>query len=161
MGGSTPPARRRGRQLMKRGFRLAGVLRARQAQEDAARGEVLRARRGAAQAAEAVEARDRTLATHQVPDEDTARALVAALTARQAMAASLAIARQLAALAEARVAERSGELTAAAQRRRTVEKLAERHAAERRRDDLMADQSALDELATTDPQRSAVREVRS
>ena len=146
---------------MKRGFRLAGVLRARQAQEDAARGEVLRARRGAAQAAEAVEARDRTLATHQVPDEDTARALVAALTARQAMAASLALARQLAELAESRVAERAEELTVAAQRRRTVEKLAERHAAERQRRDLRADQSALDELATTDPQRSAVREVRS
>jgi flagellar biosynthesis chaperone FliJ len=146
---------------MKRGFRLASVLRARQAQEDAARGEVLRARRGAAVAAEAVEARDHTLANHQMPDEDTARALVAALTARQAMAASLALARQMAQLAESRVAERAEELTVAAQRRRTVEKLAERHAAERRRRDLQADQSALDELATTDPQRSAVREVRS
>src|SRR5213078_1646292 len=137
------------------------VLRARQAQEDAARGEVLRARRGAAQAADAVEARDRTLATHQVPDEDTARAVVAALTARQAMAGSLAAARQLAALAEVRVAERAQELTAAAQRRRTVEKLAERHAEERRRRDQSADQSALDELATTDAQRSAAREVGS
>src|SRR2546423_9611899 len=161
MGGSTPPARRRGRQLMKRGFRLAGVLRARQAQEDAARGEVLRARRGAAQAAEAVEARDRTLATHQVPDEDTARALVAALTARQAMAASLATARQLAALAQVRVAERAGELTEAAQHRRTVEKLAERHAEERLRHDRAADQNVLDELATTDGQRAVPRGVRA
>src|SRR2546423_5512250 len=100
MGGSTPPARRRGRQLMKRGFRLAGVLRARQAQEDAARGEVLRARRGAAHAAEAVQARDRTLATHQVPDEDTAPALVAPLTARHAIAARLAAARQPASRAQ-------------------------------------------------------------
>jgi flagellar FliJ protein len=146
---------------MKRGFRLASVLRARQAQEDAARGEVLRARRGAAQAAETVETRDRTLTNHQMPGEDTARALVAALTARQAMAASLAIARQLADLAEVRVTERAEELTLAAQRRRTVEKLAERHAEERLRRDLAADQSALDELATTDAQRSAVREVRS
>ena len=146
---------------MKRGFRLAGVLRARQAQEDAARGEVLRARRGAAQATEAVEARDRTLATHQVPDEDTARALVAALTARQAMAASLATARQLAALAQVRVAERAGELTEAAQRRRTVEKLAERHAEERLRHDRAADQNVLDELATTDGQRAVARGVRA
>jgi flagellar biosynthesis chaperone FliJ len=146
---------------MKSGFRLASVLRARQAQEDAARGEVLRARRNAALAADAVETRDRTLAGHQMPGEDTSRALVAALTARQAMAASLAVARQLAALAEARVAERADELTVAAKRRRTVEKLAERHAEERRRHDRQADQSALDELATTDVQRSAAREVRS
>src|SRR2546423_5552953 len=103
MGGPAPPAPRRGRQPMKRGFRLASVLRARQAQEDAARGEVLRARQGAAQAAEDVAVRDRVLAAHQPIDEDTARALVAALTARQAMAASLALARQLAALAEAKV----------------------------------------------------------
>ncbi len=145
---------------MKRGFRLASVLRARQAQEDAARGEVLRARHRAAVAADVAEARDRSLAGHQMPREDSARAMVAALTARQAMAASLAGARQLAALAEARVAERTGELTVAAQRRRTVEKLAERHAEERRRYDQQADQSALDELATTDGQRSAAREVR-
>src|SRR3954447_11917350 len=161
MGCPAPPAPRRGRQPMKRGFRLASVLRARQAQEDAARGEVLRARQGAAQAAEDVQVRDRALAAHQPIDEDTARALVAALTARQAMAASLALARQLAALAEAKVAERNEELTAAAQRRRTVEKLAERHAAENHRRALMADQSALDELVTTDAQRSAAREVRA
>jgi hypothetical protein len=145
---------------MKRGFRLASVLRARQAQEDAARGAVLRARHGATVAADAVDARDRSLAGHQMPGEDSARAIVAALTARQAMAASLAVARQLAVTAEARVAERAEELTAAAQRRRTVEKLAERHAEERRRQDQRADQSALDELATTDRQRSAAREVR-
>jgi len=65
---------------MKRGFRLASVLRARQAQEDAARGEVLRARQGAAQAAENVQARDRALAGHQAPDEDTAN-FVEAFTA--------------------------------------------------------------------------------
>jgi len=146
---------------MKRGFRLAGVLRARQAQEDAARGEVLRARHRAAEAAQVADGHDRSLAAHQMPDEDSARAVVAALTARQAMAGSLAAARQLAALAEVRVAERAQELTAAAQRRRTVEKLAERHAEERRRRDQSADQSALDELATTDAQRSAPREVGS
>jgi flagellar biosynthesis chaperone FliJ len=77
------------------------------------------------------------------------------------MAASLATARQLAELAEVRVAERADELTVAAKRRRTVEKLAERHAEERQRHDRHADQSALDELATTDGQRSAAREVRS
>ena len=146
---------------MKRGFRLASVLRARQAQEDAARGEVLRARRGAALAAEAVKARDSKLANHEGPDDDTARAVVAALTARQAMAASLAMARQLATLAEVQVAERSGELTEAAQRRRTVEKLAERHAEQVRRHDQQTDQQALDELATTAAQRAAAREVRS
>ena len=69
---------------MKRGFRLAGVLRARQAQEDAARGEVLRARHRAAEAAQVADGHDRSLAAHQMPDEDSARAVVAALTARLA-----------------------------------------------------------------------------
>src|SRR5437660_12608336 len=145
---------------MKRGFRLASVLRARQAQEDAARGEVLRARQVAAQAAATPEARDQNLTGHQMPNADTARALVAALTARQAMAASLAVAQQLAVAAEAKVAEQAGELTEAARRRRTVEKLAERHAEQSRRRDQHADQRTLDELATTDPQRAAAREVR-
>jgi flagellar biosynthesis chaperone FliJ len=77
------------------------------------------------------------------------------------MAASLAAARQLAALAQVRVAERAGELTEAAQRRRTVEKLAERHAEERLRHDRAADQNALDELATTDGQRAVARGVRA
>jgi flagellar protein FliJ len=146
---------------MKQGFRLASVLRARQAQEDAARGEVVRARQAAAEAAEAAATKDRDLANHQMPDEDSARALVAALTARQAMAASLAMARQLAGVAEARVAQQTEELTEAAKRRRTVEKLAERHAEQSRRHAQAADQSALDELAVTDSARSAAREVRS
>jgi flagellar protein FliJ len=146
---------------MKQGFRLASVLRARQAQEDAARGDVVRARHAAAQAAEAAAAKDRDLANHQIPSEDTARAMVAALTARQAMAASLAMARQLAGAAEDRVAQETEELTEAAKRRRTVEKLAERHAEQHRRHVQAADQNALDELASTDPARAAAREVRS
>jgi len=146
---------------MKHGFRLASVLRARQAQEDAARGEVVRARHAAAQAAETAAAKDRSLANHQMPNEDTARALVAALTARQAMAASLAMARQLAGIAEAQVVRETEELTEAAKRRRTVEKLAERHAEQHRRKVQAADQNALDELAITDSARSAAREVRS
>jgi flagellar biosynthesis chaperone FliJ len=145
---------------MTRGFRLASVLRARQAQEDTARGEVLRARVGAAQAAHAADARDHSLVEHRVPNADTSHAVIAALTARQAMAASLAVARQLQALAELRVVEHTGELTEAARRRRSVEKLAERHADQRRRHDQHADQRTLDELATTDPQRVAAREVR-
>jgi flagellar FliJ protein len=95
-----------------------------------------------------------------MPSEDTARAVVAALTARQAMAASLATARHLHALAEHHVSTRAGELTEAARRRRTVEKLAERHAEQRRQREQRADQNTLDELGTTMPQRNAVREVR-
>ena len=146
---------------MTKGFRLAGVLRARQAQEDVAKGEVVRARQAAAQAADAAAARDRHLANHQMPAEDTARALVAALTARQAMAASLAMARQLAAVAETRVAQHTEELTEAAKRRWTVEKLAERHAEQTRRHAQAAEQRALDELAVTDAARSAAREIRA
>ncbi len=144
---------------MSKRFRLSGVLRARQAQEDAARSEMVRARRAAAEAADAAVARGEVLANHQTPTEDTARAVVAALTARQAMAASLAAARQLQALADQQVADRAEELTEAAKRRRTVEKLVERHAEQRRQREAKSDQSALDELGTTSGQRSAASEV--
>ncbi len=145
---------------MTKRFRLSGVLRARQAQEDAARSEMVRARRAAADAADAALARGEVLANHQTPTEDTARAVVAALTARQAMAASLSAARQLQALAEQQVADRADELTEAAKRRRTVEKLVERHAEQRRQREQKSDQTVLDELGTTSNQRSAAREVR-
>ena len=61
--------------MSKRRFRLGSVLRARQAQEDAARGQVLHARRAAADAADAAIARGERLAAHQTPGEDTARAV--------------------------------------------------------------------------------------
>jgi flagellar protein FliJ len=145
---------------MSKGFRLKSVLRARQAQEDAARAEVVRARRAAADAADAAVKRGERLAAHQTPNEDTARAVVAALTARQAMAASLSAARQLHHLAEKHVTVRAEELTEAARRRRTVEKLAERHAEQRRQREQQAEQAALDELGTTSQQRDAAREIR-
>jgi len=146
--------------MSKRRFRLGSVLRARQAQEDAVRGQVMHARRAAAEAADAAIARGERLAAHQAPGEDTARAVVAALTARQAMAASLSTARQLHLLAEQHVAGRTEELTEAARRRRTVEKLAERQAEQRRQREQRAEQSALDELGTTMTQRSSARDVR-
>ena len=93
------------------------------------------------------------------PGEDTARAVVAALTARQAMAASLSAARQLHLLAEQHATSRTEELTEAARRRRTVEKLAERHAEQRRQREQRAEQSDLDELGTTMTQRSAIRDM--
>jgi len=145
---------------MTRRFRLGSVLRARQAQEDAARGQVMRARRDATEAADAAVRRGEVLAAHQHPGEDTARAVVAALTARQAMAASLSAARQLHLLAEQHVTHRSEELTEAAKRRRTVEKLAERHAEQRRQRDQRADQSALDEMGSTGHQRKATKDDR-
>jgi len=73
---------------MKRGFRLAGVLRARQAQEDAARGEVLRARQGAAQAAEDVATRAGLNAAsfprHEVALRNRATPVVVRVVARAA-----------------------------------------------------------------------------
>jgi flagellar protein FliJ len=143
---------------MSKGFRLKSVLRARQAQEDAARGAVVRARHAAADAADAAVRRGEVLAAHQTPNEDTARAVVAALTARQAMAASLSAARQLQRMAEEHVMVRADELTEAARRRRTVEKLAERHAERRRQQEQQAEQTVLDEIGTTAHQR-ATREV--
>jgi flagellar export protein FliJ len=144
---------------MTRKARLAGVLRARQAQEDAARGAVIRARRDAQIADELVNDQEILLASRDLPDVGTANVVVAALAARQTLAAGLAAAMHLAGQAEERHNEAVTELTNAAIRRRGVEKMVERQAAERRRAELAADQRATDEIAISDAQRVAAREV--
>jgi flagellar protein FliJ len=132
---------------MIRRFRLANVLRARQAQEDAARGAVLRARADAARAADQQASVEHALSERDVPDEAQSLAFVAAQAARQALAAEISAATLATASAHARVDDRMGQLTTAAVRRRTVEKLAERHADDVRKADARAGQHQLDELA--------------
>jgi flagellar protein FliJ len=134
---------------MKRRFRLASVLRARRAQEDAARGAVVRAHADVHEAAEhqaqsehALAERDSLAVTHR-----EALAFVAAQAARQALAAEISAAGRATAAAETAVDDRMGELTDAAVRRRAVEKLAERHAEAVRKDDASTSQKLLDDLA--------------
>jgi flagellar biosynthesis chaperone FliJ len=133
---------------MTRRFRLAGVLRARQAQEDAAKAGALRARADAETAAEGVRRRKRALADRPVPDSVQAAAYVAVLSARQAMAGELAAATRMSEDAVDAVQDRVTDLTDAAVRRRTMERLAERHAVTRRKAEDRAGQQPLDELAS-------------
>jgi flagellar protein FliJ len=132
---------------MTRRFRLASVLRARQAQEDAARGAVLRARAEANKAADEHTHLEHALSERDSLDQAHSIAFVAAAAARQALAAEIAAARSAAATAYAKVDERMEELTDASVRRRSVEKMAERHAEGVRKKDQQAGQHQLDELA--------------
>jgi flagellar export protein FliJ len=132
---------------MSRGFRFASLLRARQAQEDVAKSAVSRARTAKDSAHHAAAERERTLHATSAPPAGTAHAVVAAIAAQRAMAAGLAAARQMALEAERNHAERLDDLAIAAGRRRTVERMAERHAEDRQRAELAAEQRALDEIA--------------
>jgi flagellar FliJ protein len=140
-------------------FRLGPVLRARQAQEDAARGAVVRSRAEIREAQQLVKRRQLQLAGADAPTEGTARAMVASMVARQSLAAGLSGAHQMVADAEESTREKVAQLTDAAKRRRAVEMMAERHAEAVRRHDLASDQADLDELAVTSKARNAARGV--
>jgi flagellar FliJ protein len=140
-------------------FRLGPVLRARKAQEDAARGAVHASRAQIREAQHLVKRRALDLAGADAPTEGTARAVVAAMVARQSLAASLFGAHQRVTDAEELTRERTAELADAAKRRRAVEMMAERHAETVRRHDLKTDQANLDELAVTAKARNAARGV--
>ena len=144
---------------MNRLFRLAPVLRARKAQEDAARGAVVQSRAEARDAAALVKRRQLELAGSDAPTEGTARAVVASLVARQSLAASLSGAHRMAADADEVTREKVAELADAAKRRRAVEMMAERHAETVKAHDLKVDQDNIDELAVTSKQRAAARGV--
>lgn len=144
---------------MNRMFRLGPVLRARKAQEDAARGAVVQSRADVRDAAALVKRRQLDLAGADAPSEGTARAMVASLVARQSLAASLSGAHRMVVDAEEVTRERVAELADAAKRRRAVELMAERHAEAVRVHDLATDQASIDELAVTSRQRAAARGV--
>lgn len=135
--------------MAKKRFRLATVLRARQAKEDALRGEVLAARAALREAELVVEHRSEVLRGRHLPPSTLARSYVAAISARQALAGELFAAQRVAAAAQEAVAEKLREHTDASQARRAVEKLEERHEAERAAAELAEDQLLVDELATT------------
>ena len=85
---------------MNRLFRLGPVLRARKAQEDAAKGAVLQSRQEIRDAQALVKRRQLDLAGADAPTEGTARAMVASMVARQSMAATLSGAHRMVADAE-------------------------------------------------------------
>jgi flagellar FliJ protein len=133
---------------MSRGFRLSSLLRAREAQEDVATGAVARARRAQEAARRAAAAGETALHDTALPLTGTAHAIIAAISAQRAMAAGLVAARQTVLDSERHHAESMTELAAAAARRRTVERLAERHSEDLKRADLVAEQRAIDEIAS-------------
>jgi flagellar export protein FliJ len=130
-----------------KGFRLAAVLRARQAREDLAKTAVAHAVAAATIAAARTRTYQRDLDHRQV-DTPAARAVSAGLRARQALAGALSEALDAASLANTQVTERRTDLAAAAAARRAMEHLAERHATARRRTEEAAEQAELDDLAS-------------
>jgi flagellar protein FliJ len=142
---------------VNRFFRLSPVLRARKAQEDAARGAVNQSRAEIKEAEALVKRRRLDLVGAGAPTEGTARAIVAGLVARQSLAASLMYAQRMVEDAEEVNRERMAELADAAKRRRAVEMMAERHAEMVRAHDLKVDQANLDEISTTSKARNAAR----
>jgi len=144
---------------LNRFFRLSPVLRARKAQEDAARGAVIQSRAEIRDAQALVKRRQLDLIGSEAPSEGTARAMVASLVARQSLAAGLSGAQRMVGDAEEIERERLAVLADAAKRRRAVELMAERHTEMLRAHDLRKDQAALDELSMTSKARNAARGV--
>jgi flagellar biosynthesis chaperone FliJ len=132
---------------MTRRFRLASVLRARQAQEKVAKAAVVRARAAAAASSERRAERERALTARPTVDGGPAAWYIAALAARQALAGELSAADRRTEEAAEQVTERITELTDAAIRRRSMETLADRHAAAAQHAELAASQRVLDEVA--------------
>jgi formiminotetrahydrofolate cyclodeaminase len=140
---------------------MAMVLRARKAQEDMAKGNVLVARAAERAAADAIVARERELDTSPTPAGGSAYAVVAALAARHSMAAAASAARRAHQVAEEETAAVTAELTEAAKRRQVIEKLVDRHLAEERAEELAAEQVVLDEIAMTARRRAEAQGVQS
>ncbi len=142
---------------MNRFFRLSPVLRARKAQEDAAKGAVIQSRADVREAQALVRRKQLDLVGAEAPTEATARAMVASLVARQSLAGALMSAQKMVTEAEEVERDRMAVLADAAKRRRAVEMMAERHAEMVRANDLRKDQANLDELAMTSKARNEAR----
>jgi flagellar export protein FliJ len=127
-------------------FRLAGVLRARQAQETVAKANAAKARAAAEVAAAEVHRQAATLDSAHEVHPRTASALSVALSARQAMAAALSVAVGAAVEADVEVGTKVDELAVAASQRRAMDKLAERHAVTVRRAEEEVERRELDDL---------------
>lgn len=127
-------------------FKFGGVLRAREAQENAAKAELAKSRFTANAAMAEVHRQSATLDEAEKTSHSTANALAVALATRQAMAVALSEAMSDAEAADAIVADRMRDLAAAAQQRKVMEKLQERHAVTRRNKADAAERAETDDL---------------
>jgi hypothetical protein len=130
-------------------FRLAGLLRARVAQETVAKAAVARSRFAANTALAEVHRQSASLDAAAQIHLSTAHALASALVGRQAMAAALSAAVTNTHTADAVVVETMADLGAAARQRKAMDKLAERHAQVRQRAVDAAERAALDDLVNS------------
>jgi flagellar export protein FliJ len=134
---------------VKRGFRLASVLRVRRIQEEVARAEVLQANREVGVAWTDVERRNAYLESRRgALESGTSAAFIGAVTAGIARASDLSAARAAHQLAAAAAADRADGWSQAAARVKALETLEERHRAEVRAADEAAAQRASDDRSS-------------
>jgi flagellar FliJ protein len=133
---------------MNREFSLAGLLRLRQIQQDQAATGLARARSrsSSVRAREAAARRDLAAADDPVSSSASLRAVAAARSSSHSMLADL---QSLGRMAETEEADARTEFIAARTRSVGLEKLQARHHAELASADLRAEQSTLDEIAST------------
>ena len=144
---------------MNRQFSLAGLLRLRQLQQDQAATGLAgaRSRSSSVRAREAAARRDLAEGDAPISSSASLRAVAAARSSSHSMLADL---QNLSRIAETEEATARAEFIAARTRSVGLEKLQARHDAEVNTADLRAEQSALDEIASTVWHREE-QEVRS
>ena len=132
---------------MNREFSLAGLLRLRQIQQDQAATGLARARSrsNSVRAREAAARRDLGATDDPISSSASLRAIAAARSSSHSMLADL---QSLGRIAETEEADARSEFIAARTRSVGLEKLQARHNAEVTTEDLRAEQSALDEIAS-------------
>jgi flagellar protein FliJ len=128
-------------------FGLAGLLRIRRLKEERAAHEMVRARSRASELASERHQLLDQLDDHAHEARDV-RGIHALSAARASTSSLLADLEALALTQQRLVAEAEEQHRAARREVRTVEKLEERHEVEQREEDLRAEQTVLDELAT-------------
>ena len=133
---------------MNRQFSLAGLLRLRQIQQDQAATGLARARSrsSSVRVREAAARRDLAATDDPISSSASLRAVAAARSSSHSMLADL---QSLGRIAETEEADARSEFIAARTRSVGLEKLQARHHAEVTTEDLRAEQSALDEIAST------------
>lgn len=131
-----------------RSFRLASLLRLRSAQEDQAAAALAREAAARLAASQVVRGRQHGLAGHRLPDQGTNVEWTASVAARAALSSAHRDAVDTFALAQERVSEAESTWGEARQRTRSLEHLAEVHAAAAAKEGARREQLALDEHAS-------------
>ena len=133
----------------------ASLVRARQAQEDIARERLALAHEHARTSARLVETHDQRISAMLVERPASIAELIATAEGRARAAATLVDARHAQAAAHDQIAVRSVHVTAAAQARRSAEKMVERDAAAEAITSARSAQRELDELGSRRLRRTA------